>query len=102
MTCRKCSGLISSVYELASADMVGGMSSLSGPSILGPISLTIFSPFSVKGMSETPVCLPFRLHSVSPLDVSRLPYDFDSMLTMSDEIDSGHTLLDHLCKRVKV
>ena len=54
---------------------------LSGPMTRGPISLTILSPFSVKGMSLTPVCRPawlgivrhyvfntspFRLHSVSP------------------------------------
>lgn len=42
--------------------------SLSAPNTRGPISLTILSPFSVRGMSVTPVCRPFKLHSVSPAD----------------------------------
>ena len=44
------------------------VSSLSAPNTRGPISLTILSPFSVRGMSVTPVCRPFKLHSVSPAD----------------------------------
>jgi hypothetical protein len=43
-----------------------GTISLSSPTSARPVARTRFSPFLVNGMSDVPVCLPDRDHSVSP------------------------------------
>ena len=43
-----------------------GTINLSSPTSALPVALTRFSPFSVSGMSETPVWRPLSDHSVSP------------------------------------
>jgi hypothetical protein len=43
-----------------------GAINLSFPIRARPVALILFSPFSVRGRSVMPVCLPFNDHSVSP------------------------------------
>lgn len=43
-----------------------GTINLSSPTSAFPVARMRFSPFAVSGISDVPVCLPLRDHSVSP------------------------------------